>query len=138
MSRLPARCISVACAFALLALPAIGESGRLVEFPVSSLSGTIDGPQWVPPPPTERPILDAIPEGKAEARVHYGSLALMGAGGLLCAGGIALAAQGFSDDMNSQTMHSGALMIISGALVSALFSVISRATEGGSSITVQE
>lgn len=128
MTTVPARCIGAACALMLLAFPAVGEGGLAVRFPVSALSVPADGAVWVPPPPAETPILDGIPEGRGSTVAHYGSLALMTAGGLLCAGGIAMAAEGLSDDMNPDTMHSGALMIISGAVTAAIFSVISRAT----------
>ncbi len=138
MSRIPAKCISVACALALLAFPAFGEGLLSVRFPLSPLSESQDGAVWIPPPPAGRPILDKIPGGKAETGAHYGSLALMTAGGLLCAGGIAMTAEGFSDDMNPDTMHSGALMIISGAVVAAIFSVVSRATDRASPVTVPE
>lgn len=128
MTRVPARCIGAACALMLLAFPAVGEGGEAVRFPVSAFSAPADGVSWVPPPPAETPILDGIPEGRGATVAHYGSLALMTAGGLLCAGGIVIAAEGLSDDMNPDTMHSGALMIISGAVTAALFSVVSRAT----------
>ena len=49
-------------------------------------------------------------------------------GALLVAGGLATESSGVSDGMNDETMHRGALMIISGGVVSALFAVVMRAT----------
>ena len=126
MRSLFAKCISIACVFALLALPLAGEDVRSVRFPVSNYSAP--DTQWVPPPPQGRPVLDAISGDNAGSGIYYGSRVLMAAGGLLCAGGIVLTTRGFSDNMNSQSMHTGGLLIISGALVSALFSVAARAT----------
>ena len=125
MRSLSAKCISIACVFALLALPLAGEDVRSVRFPVSNHSAP--DTQWVPPPPQGRPVLDDISGDNAGSGIYYGSRVLMAAGGLLCAGGIVLTAQGFSDNMNSQSMHTGGLLIISGALVSAFFSVVARA-----------
>ena len=122
----PAKIISIACVFALLVFPLVGENVRDVQFPVADY--VLPDTQWVPPPPHGRPVLDDISGEKTRSGLYYGSRVLMAAGGLLCAGGIVLTARGFSDNMDSDLMHTGGLMIISGALVSAIFSVVSRAS----------
>jgi len=110
----------------LLVFPSFGEDVSSVRF---SLSPSVpDDGAWIPPDPAGSPVLEGIPDGGMRNGIHYGSIALTAAGGLLCAGGIVVVARGLSDDMNSDTMHTGALMIISGALTAAIFTVVLRAT----------
>ncbi len=109
-------------------VPVFGENAKGVLFPVSNYSAPVDDAPWVPPPPHGRPVLDDISGERGNSGVYYGSRVLMAAGGLLCAGGIVVMAGGFSDNLNTESMHSGGLMIISGALVAAIFSVVSQSS----------
>ena len=99
------------------------EPTREVSFPVSA-----ERLDWVPPQATDAPLLSGMPDGKGKKALHYSAIALTAGGALLCAGGLATVASGMSDGMDSDTMHRGGIMIIAGAVSSAIFSVVARAT----------
>lgn len=87
---------------------------------------------WVPPASTDAPLLAGLEGGRERKAVHYGATALTIGGALLAAGGLAEMATGFSDGMDSDVMHRGALMVIAGAVTSALFSVVMHGTSSAS------
>lgn len=87
---------------------------------------------WVPPAATDAPLLAGLEGGAERKTAHYGATALTVGGALLAAGGLAVMATGFSDGMDSDAMHRGALMVIAGAVTSALFSVVMHGTASAS------
>ena len=97
-----------------------------VDAPLSALASGSD--EWAPAPSTDAPLLAGIPEGKSRKAAHMGAAALTVCGALLVAGGLATVSAGVSDGMNDETMHRGALMIMAGGVVSAIFAVVMRAT----------
>jgi hypothetical protein len=126
-----ARVIAAAILYILSYRPIAAETASLPAFSVSAPIRTFasDSDEWVPAESADAPLLAGIPEGKPRKAAHIGATALTVCGALLVAGGLATAAAGVSDDMDDETMHRGALMIVSGGVLSALFAVVMRATD---------
>lgn len=131
----PAARILAATIFYIIAYPSFAaEPVALPAFSVSApiTTFTSNSDEWIPAGATDAPLLAGIPEGKSRNAAHIGATALTVCGALLVAGGLATAAAGVSDDMNDETTHRGALMIVSGGVLSALFAVVMRATDSTS------
>ena len=92
-------------------------------------------PNWIPPAPEEREILDIglgtagdDPAALRNGRImRYGGLTGVAAGLLLAGAGTAVVYSNAGSDQDASSIHDGILMIVSGSLVSALSSIVIRA-----------
>jgi hypothetical protein len=102
------------------------------ELGTASTDNSLRFLDWVPPAATDAPLLAGFEGGAERKAAHYGATALTVGGALLAVAGLAVMATGFSDGMDSDAMHRGALMVISGTVTSALFSVVMHGTASAS------
>lgn len=126
------RLFACACALALTPIGTLAsfcDEAALPSFPVVRYN-TAHESQWTPPEPEERPLLTGLPDGTKGRIIQYGAWAGVAGGAILFAGGVARLAESTSDPDNSEGVHDGALMMVTGGLFTAVFSILARAARG--------
>lgn len=130
-----------AALFALTILPTFAQNSGA---PNPSSAGQAQGDGAIvlpgPPPPEEKPLLDAIAandEGRARAMRRAG-MAGVAAGIIIAAAGFAVMYREAGTEPDIQAIHSGIGIVLSGALVAAISSAVARHPREGSRVSGKE